>query len=97
MHAGQANEKSDEKVKKLIPIVGDDPMPYGLEANLQSIEALRTYAFQQGLMPTRLPIEDLFYPFERLAVEPQQVVLGREPRRLMGGLDFRLPCGRCQL
>ena len=61
---GQANEKSDEKVKKLIPIVGDDPMPYGLQANLQSIEALRTYAFQQGLMPTRLPLEELFYNFD---------------------------------
>ena len=31
-----------------------------------------------------------------LAVEPQQVVLG-EGEALMGGLDFRLPCGRCQL
>lgn len=64
VHAGQANEKADEKVKKLIPIVGDDPMPYGLAANLQSIEALRTYAYQQGLMPERLPIEELFYTFD---------------------------------
>lgn len=64
VHSGEADGKNDIKVRKLADIVGPDPMPYGLKANLQSIEALRTYAFQQGLMPTRLPIEDLFYDFD---------------------------------
>lgn len=64
VHSGEADGKADLKVRKLAEIVGKDPMPYGLQRNLQSIEALRTYAFQQGLMPTRMPIEELFYNFD---------------------------------
>lgn len=64
VRSGEATEKKDNSVRKMIDLVGPDPMPYGLKANLQSIEALRTYAFQQGLMPTRMPIEDLFYNFD---------------------------------
>lgn len=62
--SGEATEKKDNSVRKLIDLTGPDPMPYGLKANLQSIEALRKYAFQQGLMPTRMPIEELFYDFD---------------------------------
>jgi 4,5-dihydroxyphthalate decarboxylase len=64
LQRGETNGKDDQKTLKLSKIVGPDPLPYGLQANLDSIEALRTYAFQQGLMPTRLPIEELFYNFD---------------------------------
>jgi 4,5-dihydroxyphthalate decarboxylase len=43
-----------------MPLLGGDPLPYGIAANLASIEALIAYAVQQDLMPRRLPIEKLF-------------------------------------
>ena len=58
--SGEANSKDDEKYRKLVPIIGEDPMPYGIKANLPSINALIDYAVQQRLMPKRLSVEELF-------------------------------------
>jgi len=46
---------------KMAEIVGPEPLPYGLKANLPTIETLMTYAVQQKLMPSRLDVEDLFF------------------------------------
>ena len=43
-------------------LVGSDPLPYGLEANRRTIEALILYAFQQSLIPRKLAVEDVFLP-----------------------------------
>jgi 4,5-dihydroxyphthalate decarboxylase len=37
-----------------------DPLPYGMTANRPSIEALVTYALQQGLIPTRPQLDQVF-------------------------------------
>lgn len=58
--SGEANNKSDQDYRILAPIVGDDPLPYGIEANRPSIEALIDYALEQKLMPKRLSPEELF-------------------------------------
>ncbi len=60
LRSGEANTADDRKYRELIPVIGDDPLPYGIKANLPSIEALITYAVQQKLMPRRLSVEDLF-------------------------------------
>lgn len=60
LQSGEANGKQDEKRRKLMKIVGPDPLPYGLEANRPTLEALRLYASQQGLMPRDLTLSDLF-------------------------------------
>lgn len=60
LSSGEADTEDDRKYRDLIPVVGDDPLPYGIEANLPSIEALITYAVQQKLMPRRLSVEELF-------------------------------------
>ncbi len=62
---GLQSGKDDKKYRDLMPLVGDDPLPYGVKANAPSIEALITYAVQQGLMPKRIPVEKLF-------VDPEQ-------------------------
>jgi 4,5-dihydroxyphthalate decarboxylase len=41
-------------------VVGGDPLPYGLEVNRRSIETLALYAYQQGLIPRKLSVDDLF-------------------------------------
>jgi len=51
---------SEQKYRELIPVIGADPLPYGIKANLPSIEALITYAVQQKLMPKQLSVEELF-------------------------------------
>jgi len=37
-----------------------DPLPYGMKANTASIEALITYAVQQGLIPKRPAVSEVF-------------------------------------
>jgi 4,5-dihydroxyphthalate decarboxylase len=57
--AGRSDEKSDETYRKLRKIVGDDPLPYGIEANRTTIEALCRTALHQGLSPRALALEEI--------------------------------------
>jgi 4,5-dihydroxyphthalate decarboxylase len=41
-------------------VVGDDPLPYGLDVNRRSIETLALYALQQGLIPKKIGLDELF-------------------------------------
>jgi 4,5-dihydroxyphthalate decarboxylase len=60
LRAGEGKDADDKKYRELMAVVGDDPLPYGIKPNLPSIEVLIQYALQQGLMPQRLSVEDLF-------------------------------------
>ncbi len=60
LRRGESSGKNDQRYLKQMEIVGNDPLPYGLEVNRRSIDTLALYAFQQGLIPNRLPIEELF-------------------------------------
>jgi 4,5-dihydroxyphthalate decarboxylase len=60
LRRGESAGKNDQRYLKQMEVVGNDPLPYGLEVNRRSIETLALYAFQQGLIPRRLPIEELF-------------------------------------
>lgn len=42
-------------------IIGNDPWAYGLgEANRKNLETLMQYSFEQGLIGTKMPLEELF-------------------------------------
>lgn len=56
---GSANP-SDRKYVALRRIVGDDPLPYGMKANLATISALEQMAFTQRLTPRRMRPDELF-------------------------------------
>ena len=57
---GSDGDSTDEKkYRGLMPLVGD-PLPYGLEANMPSIEAMLTYGLQQKLIPKRMPLDEVF-------------------------------------
>jgi len=60
LDAGDATSASDKKYLALRKIVGHDPLPYGLEANIKTIEALEATAFKQELTPRRMSIGELF-------------------------------------
>lgn len=65
LDAGTATSASDKKYLSLRQVVGHDPLPYGVAANLKSIEALAGAAFEQKLIPARISIARLFVDPEK--------------------------------
>ena len=59
LKAGEGNGPDDLKYRSLTELVGD-PLPYGLKENMPSIETMLTYGLQQGLIPKRMPMADVF-------------------------------------
>lgn len=55
-----AGEITDKKYQALQEIVGHDPLPYGIQENLKTIETLEATAFKQGLTPRRMALHELF-------------------------------------
>jgi 4,5-dihydroxyphthalate decarboxylase len=60
LDAGEGLSAGDNKYLKLRKIVGHDPLPYGIEENRKTIEALEATAFKQGLTPRRMSMSELF-------------------------------------
>jgi 4,5-dihydroxyphthalate decarboxylase len=59
LKSGKGDSADDKKYRGLMPLVGD-PLPYGLDANLRSIEAMLTYGLQQNLIPKRMSLDEAF-------------------------------------
>lgn len=60
VRAEGAKDATERKYIKLTEIVGSDPLPYGIEENRATIEALEKTAFAQGLTPRRMSMSELF-------------------------------------
>jgi 4,5-dihydroxyphthalate decarboxylase len=60
LRSGKAESADDRKYLALSKIVGSDPLPYGLEANLPTIRALEDTSYKQKLTPRRMTTEELF-------------------------------------
>ncbi|MEX3948759.1 ABC transporter substrate-binding protein [Paraburkholderia sp. EG287B] len=60
LDAGELTDKKNKKYVELQKIVGRDPLPYGIEENRKTIEALEATAFKQGLTPRRMSMNELF-------------------------------------
>jgi 4,5-dihydroxyphthalate decarboxylase len=41
-------------------IIGDDPFPYGIQANRAMLDTIIGYSYEQGLTPRQMKIEELF-------------------------------------
>jgi len=57
---GAGAAPDSKKYLALRRIVGHDPLPYGIAPNLLTIQALEETAFQQGLTPRRMSVDELF-------------------------------------
>ena len=57
--AGESVSDKDEHYRAMGQIVGD-PLPYGIEANRASMQAMMTYCWQQGLLKKQYAIDDMF-------------------------------------
>ena len=60
LRSGAADGDNDKRYRKLSELIGPDPLPYGITPNLPTIEMLITYAVQQGLLPRRMTVDELF-------------------------------------
>ncbi|HZT08581.1 MAG TPA: ABC transporter substrate-binding protein [Chloroflexota bacterium] len=52
----------DENVVKLKGMVGPDPFPYGVAANRATLSTMIRYNVEQGVIPRRYEVEELFAP-----------------------------------
>jgi 4,5-dihydroxyphthalate decarboxylase len=66
LDANPPQNASDKKYAALRKIVGHDPLPYGMEANIPTIKALEDTAFKQGLTPRRMSLDELFVDPEKI-------------------------------
>jgi len=68
LSADETTTGSDAKsgMAELRKIVGEDPLPYGMEANIATMRALEETAFRQGLTPRRMSLEELFVDTEKI-------------------------------
>jgi 4,5-dihydroxyphthalate decarboxylase len=60
-NAAKAAARGPSAEARYAPIVGSDPLPYGLEANRPGIELCLRYAAEQGLVPHLYTPEQLFF------------------------------------
>ena len=49
----------DRFFKRVMDVIGD-PLPYGIEPNRKMIEAIIQHDFEQGIIPRRMTVEELF-------------------------------------
>ena len=57
------NSIEDKRYRSFLSPMSD-PLPYGIEANRPSIEALITYSLQQELIPSRPHLNQVFVEIE---------------------------------
>lgn len=66
LRSGTAQSAEDKRYRALTALVGEDPLPYGIEANIRSIAALHDIALKQGLIPEPLSLERAFLDPQKL-------------------------------
>ena len=64
LNSTEGYSADEKKYRGLMPLVGD-PLPYGLKANMPSIEAMLTYGLQQKLIPKRMALGEVFVDPEK--------------------------------
>ena len=54
-----ASSPADQVFRRVMDITGD-PLPFGIDANRQALEAIVQHSVEQGILSRSVPIEDLF-------------------------------------
>ena len=53
-----------DDLEEIEALFGDDPFPYGVEANRHNLETLMRYMVEQGILKAAMPVERLFVPID---------------------------------
>ena len=59
---GGADRHDDRQILENQALIGGDPLPFGLEANRPTFQALIDYAYSQQIIPERVQPEDVLAP-----------------------------------
>lgn len=57
-----APSAADAMYARVLEITRRDPLPYGIEPNRAMLETLLGYAREQGILPRRFALEEVFAP-----------------------------------
>ena len=60
LHSGDDPSQADQALLKMAEIVGDDPIPYGFQSSLKTLETFIRFNVEQGVIPERVDPEELF-------------------------------------
>ena len=60
--SGDATDAWDQSALKMAEIVGDDPIPYGYESSLKTLETFIGFNLEQGVIPEAVAPAELFAP-----------------------------------
>ena len=58
--AGTSGGSGDEAMLQMRQVIGDDPLPYGVAANRQTLERFIEFNVQQKIIPQAVQVEDIF-------------------------------------
>ena len=65
LRAGEGDSAHDKRYRRYLQLM-DDPLPFGIKANLPSINMLIDIATRQGLIPRRMSVDELFIDPDKL-------------------------------
>ena len=60
LHSGDNPGQADQALLKMAEIVGDDPVPYGFQSSLKTLETFIRFNVEQGVIPEKVDPEELF-------------------------------------
>lgn len=55
-----------DDLDELDAVFGDDPWPYGVEANRTTLATMMQYMVEQGVLKAELPVDELFVPLDEI-------------------------------
>jgi 4,5-dihydroxyphthalate decarboxylase len=61
LQSGDANDSADRALKNMAEVVGDDPIPYGVESSRKTLETFVGFNVDQKVIPTHVDVEELFH------------------------------------
>ena len=79
LRSGDATDAGDRGLLKMADVVGDDPIPYGVESSRRTLEAFVGFNVEQKVIPETVDVDALF-PAETLGPPLAGVGLGLERR-----------------
>ena len=60
LHSGDNPSQADRALLKMAEIVGEDPIPYGFQSSLKTLETFIRFNLEQGVIPEKVDPEELF-------------------------------------
>ena len=60
LQSGSADDSSDQSLLKMAGVVGEDPIPYGVESSRKTLETFIGFNVEQQVIPRSVDVEEMF-------------------------------------